>query len=398
MKTYCSLAWNHQFIGPGGLCKPCCRFKKEYVLENNDKYNLDTSTINEIFHSDFMNDIREKMLKGEKVDGCKKCYEEEETGKNESLRQTHNKIIDLTENIDLNSPKIIFLEFAFSNICNLQCVMCGSYFSTSWIKQDTTGLEDLTIQHHKKYDLPNLDSIKEVIPDLTFIKLTGGEPLLISKYYDILIERSKYPNLENCTLVVCTNLTFFPSDELLDIWKRCKHVVLSASLDGIRDTIEYVRYPSDWYDVEENIIRYLELSKIMDIRIGIRPTIMPYNILNVIELYNWWETISSIYFNDDFSKLWTTITHVAQPEFLSLQVLDKPTKEFIELNLNLQLSKINNNKEIEQHVNHLIKYMNLEDNSHLLNDFKRYTKVMDKRGITFKELEPDLYNIIFGSE
>jgi hypothetical protein len=395
--TYCSLAWNHQFIGPGGLCKPCCRFKKEYVLENNDKYDLATSTINEIFHSEFMNDIRANMLIDEPIEGCKKCYEEEAAGKNESLRQTHNKIDEITENIDLRNPKIIFLEFAFSNICNLQCVMCGSYFSTSWIKQDTTGIMDLTIQHHKKYDLPNLNSIKEVIPDLTFIKFTGGEPLLISKYYDILIERAKHPNFENCSLVFCTNLTFFPSDELLDIWSRCKHVVLSASLDGIENVAEYIRYPTEWEDVSENIIKYLKLSDIMDIRVGIRPTIMPYNILSVIEFYEWWEVISSIYYNDDPDKLWSTLTHVAQPEFLSLQVLDKPTKEFIELNLNLQLSRTDSN-EVKHHVEHLIKYMNLEDNSHLLNDFKRYTKVMDKRGLTFKDLEPDLYEMIFGEK
>ena len=24
--TFCSIAWNHQFIGPDGNIKPCCRF------------------------------------------------------------------------------------------------------------------------------------------------------------------------------------------------------------------------------------------------------------------------------------------------------------------------------------------------------------------------------------
>ena len=30
--TFCSIAWNHQFIGPDGNIKPCCRYSMPPTL------------------------------------------------------------------------------------------------------------------------------------------------------------------------------------------------------------------------------------------------------------------------------------------------------------------------------------------------------------------------------
>jgi len=46
-------------------------------------------------------------------------------------------------------------------------------------------------------------------------------------------------------------------------------------------------------------------------------------------------------------------------------------------------------------INHLCNYMNSEDHTQYLDDFKRFTKVMDKRGVTFEQIYPELYNEIF---
>ena len=86
--TWCSLAWNHHFIGPGGNCKPCCRFKGQCVPKDN---NLNVDSLDSLFHNKFMSDLRYKMLKGEKIEGCSKCYEEEDTGKRLSIRQNYNR-------------------------------------------------------------------------------------------------------------------------------------------------------------------------------------------------------------------------------------------------------------------------------------------------------------------
>ena len=52
-----------------------------------------------------MRNIRLKMLKGIRVPGCDKCYEEEDSNKRASLRQIYNRLDSLTKNIDPEEPR-----------------------------------------------------------------------------------------------------------------------------------------------------------------------------------------------------------------------------------------------------------------------------------------------------
>ena len=94
--TWCSLAWNHHFIGPGGRCKPCCRFKGQDVPSDND---LSHNDLEGLFNNEFMEDIRDKMMKGIRIPGCAKCYEEEDSKKSASLREIYNRNDFLTGSI-----------------------------------------------------------------------------------------------------------------------------------------------------------------------------------------------------------------------------------------------------------------------------------------------------------
>ena len=35
-KTFCSMAWDHQFIDPTGRVKPCCRFAEKFRPKDNN--------------------------------------------------------------------------------------------------------------------------------------------------------------------------------------------------------------------------------------------------------------------------------------------------------------------------------------------------------------------------
>ena len=121
-QTFCSSFWNHQMVGTTGEVKPCCRFagmQKEHDLNN--------IPINDIFNSNFMKDLRNKSLSGERIEGCKRCYEEQDSGKR-SLRQRVNANKG-TREYNLDDPKITYLELSISNDCNLACRMCSSRFS-----------------------------------------------------------------------------------------------------------------------------------------------------------------------------------------------------------------------------------------------------------------------------
>ena len=386
-ETYCSLAWNHHFVGPGGQCKPCCRFKKVNVPSD---HNLDHADLETLFNNDFMNGVRKKMLNGERVPGCEKCYEEEDANKLASLREIHNRMNVITDAIDLDKPLITFMESAFSNICDVQCVMCGPFFSTAWSKQDLSELDGL-IEPYGKLSI-DIDSIKSVIPNLIYLKFTGGEPLLINDYYTILEERLKYPGIEKCFLNYSSNLMRFPKQDLLDIWKKVDYVEIATSFDGVGKVIEYVRYPTKWDIVENNLIKYLQLSNEMNVRVGMRSTILPYNILNILEMYDWWIEHNNKYYKRQFdNSSWVNPTHVAQPKHLTLKVLPQKCKDMITEKL---YGKGHNDK-VKRSIIHLCNYMNSADHTIYLDDFKRFTRVMDKRGITFQEIVPEIYNEIF---
>lgn len=387
-ETYCSLAWNHHFVGPGGKCKPCCRFKRGNVPLD---HNLEHNDLEVLFNDDFMNGVRKKMLAGERIPGCEKCYEEEDANKLASLREIHNRMNVITDSINLDKPLITFLESAFSNICDIQCVMCDPFFSTAWSKQDLSELKGL-VEPCGRINI-NLDSILSVVPNLIYLKFTGGEPLLIKEYTTILRERLKYPGIEKCFLNYSTNLMRMPNTELLDIWSKVDFVEIATSFDGVGKVIEYVRYPSKWEVVEENLIKYFQLSREMNVRVGMRSTIMPYNILDIGNMYNWWIKNINKYYITPFNEYsWVNPTHVAQPKHLTLKVLPKKCKELITERLYGKGFII---KKVQLSIDHLCNYMNSEDHTMYLDDFKRFTKVMDKRGITFKEIAPEIYNEIF---
>ena len=78
METFCSLAWNHQFIGPDGNIKPCCRFVMPKKLKKSIK---DDKTLEEVFLGEHQNVVRKDLANGIRHPGCIKCWQEEDGGK-----------------------------------------------------------------------------------------------------------------------------------------------------------------------------------------------------------------------------------------------------------------------------------------------------------------------------
>jgi MoaA/NifB/PqqE/SkfB family radical SAM enzyme len=187
-------------IDTTGKVKPCCRF----VLDNSaEELNLQSKSIHEIFHSDFMNSLREKSAMGEKIPGCRRCYEEQAGGKR-SLRERVNGN-SATNVYDLNTPKINYLELAISNDCNLMCRMCSSRFSHK--------LFDEELQYYGKTQIPekktrsNIDAAYNLLDNLLYIKFTGGEPLLIKEHWELLQEAVDRDLAKKITLNYSTNCT-----------------------------------------------------------------------------------------------------------------------------------------------------------------------------------------------
>jgi MoaA/NifB/PqqE/SkfB family radical SAM enzyme len=358
-------------IDTTGKVKPCCRF----VWDNNIPDNtLQEKTIHEIFYSEFMKNLRKDSLEGKPISGCKRCYEEQLAGK-KSLRQRVNANA-ATKEYDLENPKITYLELAISNDCNLMCRMClGRY---SWKLYDEEVEYYGKNPPYEKKTKSNIDCAYELLPNLRYVKFTGGEPLLIKEHWEFLQEAVHKKYAKNITLNYSTNCTVFPKDKHITLWKEFKNIEMAVSLDSIiKNENVYQRHLTDHNVVVQTIKKYVELSKnTLRMHVLGRPTVTIMNVYMLPETVDWLESLG----------ISTNPSHLTYPEWQSITVLPIHIKKQIKEkydNFNFKSDKARND------CMYIINYMMSKDDSHLLNEFIKHTNFLDKkRGQSFKEQYP----------
>lgn len=375
--TYCSSLWNHQMIDTAGKTKPCCRF----VEEHNTNNNINTTSIIEIFKSDFMTSLRSKSLSGEKINGCIRCYEEQDNSK-KSLRERINDN-PATNKVNLSNPTINYLELAISNDCNLMCRICSSKYSQKLYQDEIEffGKSQIT----SRYSKSNISAAYDLISELKYIKFTGGEPLIIKDHWELLKHAVSLGLSNNITINYSTNGTIFPKNEFIDLWKKFKKIELTLSIDSIiKEENEYQRHLTDHDQVLCNINQYINLAKDdINLILSARPTISIYNIFHLPETIEW--------LHDNNIK--SNPTHLTYPEWLSVTVLPLKYKKIIED----KFLKYPYKRKIDQELSHyLISYMNSRDDVRYLNKFTEYTNFLDKkRKQDFKKTYRYYQNLIY---
>ncbi|MCW5745754.1 MAG: SPASM domain-containing protein [Alphaproteobacteria bacterium] len=75
-KTFCALPFQHLCIGPEGTARVCC-VAHDLVSEHGAPMSLNIHTMDEIWNSAYMRNVRRGMLKGERISACEVCYESE---------------------------------------------------------------------------------------------------------------------------------------------------------------------------------------------------------------------------------------------------------------------------------------------------------------------------------
>ena len=296
--TFCILPWVHTHIKPNKDVHICCR--KSIPLGN-----LNKNSLNEIFNSKKMDTIRSKMLNGEKVEGCEKCYHCENLN-NYSMRKMMNLwFLELLHNNNItpwkddviydgtnydydwvelfkNTPKKIkWLAIHASNICNLSCRGCYSMLSSKWKKDEL----NLGINPHPLYD-DNLSTFNINFEDIEFITMYGGEPLIMKQndqLADILLST---PNLSNKILQYYTNGTIMVNSKILELWKKVRYLHLNVSIDDYGEYNDYFRFGSKWDDVQNNLKQYIKYKNKYGWQLSIATVINIHNVEHLDLLYN----------------------------------------------------------------------------------------------------------------
>lgn len=82
------LPWVSMETTPMGTSRPCCLAMDEITKPDGTKYALRENTLEEIYKSEYMVDLREQFLRGEKPKTCSRCWDEEDAGRTSKRMNT----------------------------------------------------------------------------------------------------------------------------------------------------------------------------------------------------------------------------------------------------------------------------------------------------------------------
>jgi len=438
-KTFCILPFIHIQVKPNGQIKPCCRFDfvhDDYINKNwvageenyhtFNNYNISNgSTLTEAMSSDLWEDIRNKMLSGEKVSGCRKCYTEELVSGismriQENYMRNENNQYALSDKIE--SLKIKYLEMTFGNYCNLKCRTCAGDLSSTWHTEEV-----IIAKHYPgRYSAPKVLNIpfnwkSDDFVNVEEIKFTGGEPMIhpdFLKLMDMLIDCDAAKNI---SLDVFTNCSWKPGEKFFERLNKFKQVKISLSVDGVGKTNDYIRTPSKWSIVDEVVSSWLiqEYNSPDKIQVTWNPTINIYNILEIDKMVEWWENKQNTHFptiswpdlnarqskNDNNISNFKLIFNILQdPKYLTISNLPLAAKDYVNTKINQIREKYdcadlkNSRKEtFNKKLNAISGSLNSRANNKMLSLFADFTADLDKlRNQSLKDSLPLLYDQLEG--
>ena len=234
-------------INPDGRIILCCVSTQKELAHISDIDNL-----NEFYNSSLLNEIRDTMKSGSlPEDWCFSCIKWRENGESAAIDDWVPRMIKWNPD-DVKYHTINFLEFAPSNICNQNCAMCGSVYSSKWVEWDNDALEDgltfrfreddqyVTNFHNKVWSMSDKDlqKIYDILPIVKRINLKGGEPFADKRNYDLIRHCIK---LDNPPLIsATTNFSTIPN-EIMDLICDYPKFNMGVSIDGTDKVYEWVR-------------------------------------------------------------------------------------------------------------------------------------------------------------
>jgi MoaA/NifB/PqqE/SkfB family radical SAM enzyme len=308
--TICMLPWISIETSPIGSARPCCLAMDEITRQDGNKYNLKEHTLEEIYHSDYMKELRKEFLSGKKPATCQRCWSEEDAGRISKRINSRVRLKEYYNSVDWENTdpnQLWFIDLKLGNICNLKCRICGSWSSSKWAQEEIAYMPDVNKKEHLAYtylkdgawpreSLVFWDNLRDLLPNIKYLEFTGGEPFLIQQHFDLLQYAVDQGYSKNIEIHYNTNGTVFP--ESYTLWKEFKHVEIAFSIDNTNDRFEYERYGAKWNEVEKNIARFNQLRS-NKITTQICLTINIQNVYYLPELCDWISTQSfdHTYFN-----------------------------------------------------------------------------------------------------
>lgn len=383
---------------PNGNAYMCCSADPKKPMGNLNR----ETTLRDLWNSQQMKRNRLKMLNDEPIPECSRCYTIESSG-GISVRQDFNQKLshhlDMIDNTNsdgsvdkLNLP---YIDFRFSNFCNLRCRTCGPDLSSKWGIDHATMLNKPESERTANLVKQNLsveifwEEIKEVLPTLESIYFAGGEPLLMDEHYkflDLLLEN----NITDVKLMYNTNFTnlSYKGKHISEYWNKFSSVIVGASLDSWDTRAEYIRKDLKWNIIESNFASIKEKCPHVDIFVSL--TLSIFNFPTLVEFYEYMTEEKKFVDYDSFNINIVTDPIWYKPSCLPLDYRKKIAQKYQE-KLDYLCENRFCGKVMMGRWQLAINYILSESEPENLPDFIKLTKVMDRiRTESFVETFPEL--------
>lgn len=406
-KTYCRNPFDGVVFAPNGRMQMCCVAQWVGDLKNfTDIKNIDS--VNDYFNGPYMSNIRERMLKGEYVPECTRCYRDEKLYGRSERTFTNERYF--AENKDIHEHSIKKINIKFGNNCNLKCKMCFPYNSSElfkewkqlgWNASDQDPNKDTSWRFYEGYleedykwpkNKSNLKKLMEAATNAKILHITGGEPTIQPEFYSFLKYLIAKNKAKDIILEVVTNATkIHPA--FFDLTKKFKSLVLMISMDAVGKTYEYIRYPANYNTVYENILKYRDfiLSLGGESKLVFNYTLQVLNVHNTIEAIKTLAPLSTV-----DGGFW--VYEITDPNFMQWGMLPK---EFVKEEVKKMHSNINTTKNIKWPIIALSKILKahkhykMQDYRKLKQQLIQFTKQQDTlRKIDIKDYIPTLVEFI----
>lgn len=324
--TMCAHAWTGIHVWPSGAVGPCC----EYTSTVPDM-NIRSHSIEQIMHSDHMQNLRQQFRQGEWPVGCEACTRAQQSGGESKKQLTPYKLQNIYAGIDWESDSVTagFVGGHLGNLCNLRCRICSPVFSSSIAAEELKQLDD----HNKSHPTYRLladnrwsgnsqhfwQTLKQQANTVCNFEFLGGEPLLLQENLDFMQWLIDQGHSQRAIFEFVTNGTQYP--EIFDQAHRFGRLTVTISIDNLSDRFEYERYGAKWNTVTDNVAKFVASKQINStLHIGVCITVNIQNVLYLPELLNWikQQGIDHYYFN---------LLH--HPQYLSLDQLTPAAKTLV---------------------------------------------------------------------
>lgn len=334
--TICMLPWVSIETSPLGTVRPCCMAHEEITDEAGNKYNLTETNLETVYHSQYMQTLRQQFRAGEKPATCNRCWEEEAAGRDSKRIHSQVRLKELYKQVDWandDPDQLWFVDLKLGNICNLKCRICGSWSSSKWAEEEMKYLpEGSDKKKHIAYTWLKQgawprktetfwENMRSLLPNIKYFEFTGGEPWMIKEHFDLLQYAVDTGDSQHIDIHYNTNATQYPGGHW-DLWKNFGRVDIAFSVDNVGARFEYERYGANWQ--ESNIIidevHIMKRLNAPNITTQLCFTINIQNVYYLDELLAWAATkpFGSVYFN---------MMH--GPEHMSVQYMTPTARELV---------------------------------------------------------------------